>query len=392
MVDSFDLKLTGIPIPSPDTSIDWEQIETSSLKPEIDAMKTTPQNPVWHDEGNVWTHTKLVAEQMIQLNDWKNAEEKVRTILFLAAILHDVGKPRSTRFIDGKITSAGHARQGTQLAREILWQRFNLAGSQEKQEIRETVCTLIRHHSKPIHLLDEPRPDFSVLSVASDGELLPLFSNRLLATLVEADLSGRVADNIDSSLEMLELFRITAQENLCYDSPLAFSSDISRYAYFAERTDSPAIDLYDDTWGEVTLLSGLPGTGKDYWIKKLDTQIPVISLDAIREKLRISPEDDQAPVAACAREKAKELLRAKVPFIWNATNIIQKTRSPIVRLCMDYGAAVRILFLETEWSETLRRNANREKIVPESIISHLLQKLEPPTIREAHRVKWYIFD
>ncbi len=383
----FDLTLNGI-VPSPGAPIDWARIEISPLKPEIDAMKATPQNPDWHGEGDVWTHTKLVAGYLVNMEEWKNASGKIRSVLLTAAILHDVGKPQSTRLVDGTIISAGHAKKGTQLAREILWRRFGLAGSPEKQEFRETVCSLIRHHSKPVHLLNESRPEFSVLSAAADGELVPLFTNRLLVTLVKADLSGRTADNIESSLDLLDLFRTTAQENRCYDSPFAFSSENSRYAYFAGRTDSPLVDLYDETWGEVILLSGLPGTGKDYWIRKHYPERPVISLDAIREKLHLPPEEDQTPVVVCAREKAKEYLRAKIPFIWNATNIIQKTRSPIIRLFMDYGASVRVVFLETDWSENLRRNTNRKDPVPEAVISRLLQKLEPPTVRETHRVNW----
>lgn len=389
MNDSFDLKLNGIPIPQPGEMIDWKQIESSLLKPWFSQMKNTPQNPVWHGEGDVWTHTRLVVEHLIKMEQWKNATETIRAILFIAAILHDLGKPQATRLEDGKITSARHAKIGTHLARKILWRQFDWAGTPEKQQLRETICSLIRFHSSPVHLLSNPRPDFAVLRSASNGNTAKLFTNNLLATLVQADLSGRVADNIDSSFELLELFRVSAQENQCYDAPFAFTSDISRLAYFSERIDSPLVDLYDDTWGEVVLLSGLPGTGKDHWIETTGSDCPIISLDAIRERLHISPEAEQAPVLAYAREKAKEYLRAKTSFIWNATNLTQITRGPIIRLCLDYGASVRIEFFETSWSETLRRNANRKNVVPESVIARLLEKLEPPTVREAHRVQWH---
>ncbi|MDD3586131.1 MAG: AAA family ATPase, partial [Thermoguttaceae bacterium] len=266
---------------------------------------------------------------------------------------------------------------------------FSLAGTPAKQQFRETICSLIGFHSNPIPLLKEPRPGFSVLRSASDGDTVKLFTNRLLATLVQADVTGRVADNIDSSMELLELFRVSAQDNKCYDAPYTFSSDISRLAYFSDRIDSPLIDLYDETWGEIVLLAGLPGTGKDHLIETHGFDSPVISLDKIREKLHISPEAEQTPVLLCARDKAKEYLRAKTPFVWNATNLTPFTRNPIIRLCLDYGASVRVVFLETSWSETLRRNMNRKNVVPESVIVRLLEKMEPPKVRESHRVEWH---
>ena len=122
----FDLKLDGIPIPLPGTMIVWEQIESSLFKPLFDQMKETPQNPAWHAEGDVWTHTRLVVERLIELEEWQNATDVVRAILFLAALLHDIGKPQATRWEDGKITSAGHARIGTQLARYIFLLLFDL--------------------------------------------------------------------------------------------------------------------------------------------------------------------------------------------------------------------------------------------------------------------------
>ena len=58
------------------------------------------------------------------------------------------------------------------------------------------------------------------------------------------------------------------------------------------------------------------------------------------------------------------------------------------KLFESYGAAVRIVYLETSWQEQLRRNANREAAVPETAISHMLEKLSPPEAWEADHVIW----
>lgn len=75
-------------------------------------------------------------------------------------------------------------------------------------------------------------------------------------------------------------------------------------------------------------MSGLPGTGKDAYIKQNLSDLPVISLDDLRDEMKIAPEDGPDLVLARAREIAKEDLRAKRPFVWNATNIADFARAP----------------------------------------------------------------
>ena len=137
-------------------------------------------------------------------------------------------------------------------------------------------------------------------------------------------------------------------------------------------------------------MSGLPGTGKDAYIKRTFPDLPVISLDDLRDEMKIAPEDGPDLVLARAREIAKEHLRAKRPFVWNATNVADFARAPVVRRCRDYGATVRIVYLETTWEETQRRNASRSRVVPTSVIERMLSKLEPPTVRDAPRVDWVL--
>ncbi len=79
------------------------------LLPEVAAMKGVAQPPEFHPEGDVWTHTLLLLENL------KDASPA----LAWAALLHDVGKPPTFRVAD-RIRFDGHAEEGVRLARVIL--------------------------------------------------------------------------------------------------------------------------------------------------------------------------------------------------------------------------------------------------------------------------------
>ena len=120
-------------------------------------------------------------------------------------------------------------------------------------------------------------------------------------------------------------------------------------------------DLFDDSDFDVILMSGLPLAGKDSWIEKNNADMPVISLDDIREELKLSPAKGSDKAVHTALERAKILLRRKEPFIWNATNIIGETRQKLVKLFAGYGARVHILYLEAPYQELLARNRKRAR-------------------------------
>ncbi|HEY7022320.1 MAG TPA: AAA family ATPase, partial [Ktedonobacterales bacterium] len=145
---------------------------------------------------------------------------------------------------------------------------------------------------------------------------------------------------------------------------------------------------YDDTVCEVTLMSGLPGAGKDTWIGRHVPDLPVISLDAIRRELKVTPADDQGAVAALAKSRARELLRRQQSFIWNATNITRALRTALIDLYAAYHARIRIVYVDAPWKVILRRNQERESSVPEPVIARMLRKLEVPDLTEAHTVEW----
>ena len=377
-------------IPSIGEKINWDTLIASPFGSEIELMRQTEQNPLWHAEGNVWFHTKLVLERLVDLDEWKNCNAELRAILFIAALLHDVGKIRCTCVVDNQIVSPNHSSIGARMVREILWRRFGIAGTKVKQCFREFVCSLVRFHSKPYHFDCGEIVYFNLFSASTEGELISDFTVRILATLVEADLRGRESAKTKENLGVLDLYREGAREYECYDSPIKFDSNFSRYKFYSHAIDSPRISLYDDTWGKVLILSGLQGTGKDTFIGTNYPNLPMISLDEIRRELKVSPEDSSDRVLACARERARIFLRRKEPFVWNSTNVSPLFRAPIVDLCSAYNASAKIVYLETSWVNELQRNSTRTDKVPISVLERYLQKLEPPSLREARTVEWRV--
>lgn len=375
---------------APIWQIDWKLIESSRLFSLIEKMKLTEQNPIWHAEGDVWTHTKMVCEELIALPAYQKLERRKQEEVFLAALLHDIGKIPCTRFEDGAWTSPNHTVVGSRMARELLWMEYGFCGTRKLQQFRETICTLIRYHSMPPHILDQTNPERRLIKVASNGELMSDFTIELLCLLVEADMRGRISDSKDESQELIELCKIQALESGCLRQPFLFPNAFSEYAFLSGRDIMPGQELYDDSWGEVILMGGLPGTGKDTWILEHYREYPVISLDDLRKKMGVSPKDKQGAVVSAARELAKEYLREKIPFIWNATNLTPIIREKQTKLFMNYHATVKIVYLETEWEEQLRRNQSRKEEVPESIIHRMLGSMTFPERFEAHKVEWHI--
>ena len=224
--------------------------------------------------------------------------------------------------------------------------------------------------------------------MAAIGERAGDFSWKLLCILAEADARGRIADDTAEELVKIELAGMMAADAGCSDAPYCFADSFTRHAYLSGRNVLPDQPLYDDTWGEVIMLSGLPGTGKDTWIRETHPDTPVVSLDEIRAELRISPTERQGKVIQTAQERARGFLRSKQPFVWNATNLTRETRGKLTGLFERYGVRVRIVYLETDWEERIERNISRENAVPESVVDQMLGRTVLPALDEAQTVEW----
>ncbi len=170
-------------VPAPGKSPDFQACLAAF--PALAFAKTTPQDPRYHGEGDVWTHTQMVVEALLALPDYQAAPRAEQEVVFLAALLHDVAK-YSTTVVDpmtGAIGQPGHSRKGAIDARIALWD----AGV--PFDVRESVCRLISVHQVPFFALDGSRrgtPEFLV------RELSWQLSIPSLAMLAESDMRGRI--------------------------------------------------------------------------------------------------------------------------------------------------------------------------------------------------------
>jgi AAA domain len=193
--------------------------------------------------------------------------------------------------------SRGHARVGERLIRHMFWHEG------VPFAIREYVARLVRFHSLPLQFLDQPNAVQAIFKASQSVRM------EHLALLAEADVRGRICHDQPMLLEHVELFREFCRELECYEQPRQFKSPHSRFFYFQSEQRDPTYLAYDDTSFEVVLMSGLPGVGKDTWVRKHLGTLPMISLDEIRKELKVAPHQNQAKVIQLARLRARELLR-----------------------------------------------------------------------------------
>ena len=258
----------------PSEEIRWDKIEPLLAAVRFPQLKTVQQDPFFHGEGDVYTHTQMVCRELVRDPAFHELPDRQKTELFMAAILHDIGKERTTKQEGGTWVSPHHASTGSRIARTFLWRDHGLCGTEDAVIFRETVCALIRWHMLPVHLTDQTDMERKARNTASAGELAKDFSWDLLCMLSEADVKGRIADDIGHMLSRVQLSRLLAEEAGCLHGPYCFPDRFTKHAYLSGRNVPPDLPLYDDTWGEVIMLSGLPGTGKDTWILQNHPDIP----------------------------------------------------------------------------------------------------------------------
>jgi putative nucleotidyltransferase with HDIG domain len=353
---------------------DAQILEWAEAQPWVREMAACQQDAQWHAEGDVWTHTRMVCAELERLADWPSLDRTTQLKLLFTALFHDAGKPATTALDPetSRTRSPKHALVGAEIARRVLRElECDLV-------TREEIAALARFHGRPPYLLEKEKPEHEVISLSW------LVNNRLLYLFALADTRGREAKEMNRPKENLHLWKLVAEEHGCFDGRYPFANDQARFLFYRDQLSSLHYTPHQDFRCTVTLMSGLPGAGKDTWLAKHRATLPVVALDAIRDALDIEATDNQGEVIQAAREKCREHLRARQNFAFNATNITRQIRQRWIALFTDYNARIEIVYVEPPVAAILAQNRCRMNSVPAELILHLLEKLEPPTITEGH--------
>jgi tRNA nucleotidyltransferase (CCA-adding enzyme) len=180
---------------------DWGLLAV--IAPELVPLADTPQDPEWHPEGDVWTHTLLALDQAVPLRDGLDAPRALAVML--GTLCHDLGKPATTAMLEGRLRSYGHEEAGLPPTSALLdrWNVHRLGG----YDVRAQVLGLVGNHLKPGQLYD----DRDRVTEGAFRRLAAKCEPALLYRVARADCLGRTGDFPPVAMEWF-LDRVRALE------------------------------------------------------------------------------------------------------------------------------------------------------------------------------------
>jgi poly(A) polymerase len=196
-----------------------ESLMLGDILPEVAAMKGVQQPPEYHPEGDVWTHTLMLLEQLQQPS----------VTLALGALLHDVGKPPTFRVAD-RIRFDGHVEEGMRMA-EVILNRLRYSRAEIDQ-----VVALIANHMKFMHV--HQMKDSTLKRFLR----MPEFQEHLSLHRMDVMASNRRLENYELAKQKLEEFG----EEVLKPEPLITGADLIAAGYEPGPEFSKMLRLVED--------------------------------------------------------------------------------------------------------------------------------------------------
>lgn len=160
--------------------------------PELKVLKETPQDAIYHPEGDVEIHTELCLTHMDRIIERENIIGHEKVIMVMSILLHDIAKPHTTKEEVKKgrmtITSNGHEEMGNDVARVFL------EGIGFNDRLIEPIGNIVGTHLSGVHINE-------IKSYRSKQKFVKKLSRKLspatikqLVHVMEADSNGRGYD------------------------------------------------------------------------------------------------------------------------------------------------------------------------------------------------------
>lgn len=111
---------------------------------ELEQLIDLEQNPKYHPEGDVWTHTMIVLDNAAEFRN----EVRDAYSFMLFALMHDLGKIETTEIINGEVHSYNHEVVGVEIAERLLERVCH------EKKVKNYVLKSIPLHMRPSMLFE----------------------------------------------------------------------------------------------------------------------------------------------------------------------------------------------------------------------------------------------
>ena len=353
----------------------WDKIE--SIK-EFAVLENTPQSNIWHLEGNVLNHLKLVTEVMEEELFKMNVDKysNYYLIMMSAALCHDLGKATSTKWDKEKndYVCNHHGQAGENITRMLFYD--------EKFIIRELVCYMVRWHMNLHHILDdEEKVDEKLINMAHGWVSIQdmLLLNKCDSLGSQNDIETREFlenrwDIIKERAEKLDVFDMVYDDyntkHICenLNTALNASNPIAPFSFMTlnwrdvRKSCSNILRHTPINWKTnnieilnqftVFMMVGIPGSGKDTIIQKYLEGIPTVCRDDIRTEIGIQGEkpmgnkEQEKKVTQIFEERMLEYCKQGKSFVINNTNLKKQYRNRFLDIIKPYKPVVIYIYVE----------------------------------------------
>ena len=373
----------------------------------LSMLKDTPQDPIWHAEGDVHIHSRMTVEALYKVMaeaecDWLPHE---RLQLVLGSAFHDIAKAITTKEEeikgDLRIVAPRHAEKGRSYLAPLL------CGLPLSHRDQMGILSLVGYHHDPRRMVRRASPSSSYWKLARLCDL------SLLEMVCLADTRGRICTTQEDLFEDLELFSLFRQDSAQGLQPSSrewseiVASEIEGMPELMQRCirskilaeaeagviSTPYEGLarthrYRTGFGTLHIACGPSGLGKSTWFAKNYPNAKLISMDQLRKECTGSVEDQSqnGRVLQLALKNLKYHLAHKHEVVWDATSLLRSQRQRLIGIAEDYHAFALLHVFVAPLEEAIRGNNQRTHQVPKSIIHKQYKRWELPTKDEAHEV------